>query len=41
LGDPRGFTAAKNMVNFKDKPIIDYWNQAHALSANIKSIRKL
>ena len=41
LGDPRGFTAAKNMVNFKEKPIIDYWNQAHALSANIKSIRKL
>jgi hypothetical protein len=41
LGDPKGFTAAKNMVQFNNKTIIDYWNQAHALSANIKSIRKL
>ncbi len=41
LGDSRGFSAAKNMVAFKDRPIIDYWNQAHALSSNVKSIRKL
>ncbi|MGZ3789238.1 MAG: multiheme c-type cytochrome [Bacteriovorax sp.] len=41
LGDPKGFTAAKNMVNFKDRPIIDYWNQVHAMSSEIKSVRKL
>lgn len=41
LGDARGFTAAKNMVQFNNKTIIDYWNQAYALSANVKSIRKL
>jgi ribosomal protein S27E len=41
LGDPRGFTAAKNMVNFKNDPIIDYWNKAHTFSQKVKSIRKL
>ena len=41
LGDAKGFSAAKNMVNFKNKPIIDYWNQVHALSENVKSVRKL
>ncbi|MFA6238201.1 MAG: multiheme c-type cytochrome [Bacteriovorax sp.] len=41
LNDPRGFTTAKNMVTFKNKPIIDYWNQIHALSSEIKSVRKL
>lgn len=41
LGDPKGFTAAKNMVTFKNKPIIDYWNQVHAMSSNVKSVRKL
>jgi hypothetical protein len=41
LGDPRGFSAAKNMIAFKSNPIIDYWNQAHALSSEVKSIRKL
>ena len=41
LGDPKGFSAAKNMVNFKNKPIIDYWNQVHALSESVKSVRKL
>ena len=41
LGDPKGFTNAKNMVNFKSRPIIDYWNQTHAMSANVKSVRKL
>ncbi len=41
LGDPKGFTAAKNMVSFKNKPIIDYWNQVHAMSSDVKSIRQL
>lgn len=41
LGDPKGFTAAKNMISFKNKPIIDYWNQIHALSSEVKSVRKL
>jgi Cytochrome c554 and c-prime len=41
LGDPKGFTNAKNMISFKSKPIIDYWNQAHALSSNVQSVRKL
>jgi hypothetical protein len=41
LGDPKGFTAAKNMVHFKKNTIIDYWNQAHALSSHVKSVRKL
>ena len=41
LNDPRGFTAAKNMVSFKNKPIIDYWNQIHAMSSSVKSVRKL
>lgn len=41
LGDPKGFTTAKNMVNFKAKPIIDYWNQVHAGSSEVKSVRKL
>lgn len=41
LGDPKGFTNAKNMVSFKNKPIIDYWNQVHAMSSNIKSVREL
>lgn len=41
LGDPRGFSAAKNMVNFKTRPIIDYWNQVHAMSSDVKSVRKL
>lgn len=41
LGDPKGFTAAKNMVSFKNKPIIDYWNQVHAMSSSVKSVRKL
>ena len=41
LNDPRGFQAAKNIVQFKDHPIIDYWNKAHALSSKIKSVRKL
>jgi Zn finger protein HypA/HybF involved in hydrogenase expression len=41
LGDNRGFQAPKNIVQFKDHPIIDYWNKAHALSSNVKSIRKL
>ncbi len=41
LGDPKGFSAAKNMVSFKNKPIIDYWNQIHALSSEVKSVRKL
>lgn len=40
LGEPKGFSSAKKMVQFQGKTIIDYWNQAHALSANIKSIRK-
>jgi hypothetical protein len=41
LGEIKGFTAAKNMVNFKNKPIIDYWNQIHAMSSDIKSVRQL
>lgn len=41
LGDPKGFTAAKNMITFKNKPVIDYWNQIHALSSEVKSVRKL
>ena len=41
LGDQRGFTAAKNMVQFQNKTIIDYWNQVHALSSDVKSIRAL
>ncbi|MDD4974745.1 MAG: multiheme c-type cytochrome [Bacteriovorax sp.] len=41
LGDPKGFTAAKNMVSFKAKPIIDYWNQIYAMSSDVKSVRKL
>jgi len=41
LGDPKGFTAAKNMVSFKNKPIIDYWNQVHSMSADVKSVRQL
>lgn len=41
LGDPKGFTAAKNMITFKQKPIIDYWNQVHALTSDVKSIRQL
>lgn len=41
LNDPKGFTAAKNMVSFKSKPIIDYWNQVHAMSQDVKSVRKL
>ncbi len=41
LDDPKGFTAAKNMVSFKEHPIIDYWNQVHAMSSDVKSVRKL
>lgn len=41
FGDPRGFSAAKNMINFKNKPVIDYWNQIHAISSNVSSVRKL
>jgi hypothetical protein len=41
LGDPKGFSAAKSMISFKGKPIIDYWNQIHALSSEVKSVRKL
>ena len=41
FNDPKGFTAPKNMVNFKNKPIIDYWNQVHALSSEVRSVRKL
>ncbi|MDO9183248.1 MAG: multiheme c-type cytochrome [Bacteriovorax sp.] len=41
LGDPKGFTAAKNMVSFKDRPIIDYWNKVHAMSSEVASVRKL
>lgn len=41
LGDPRGFSAAKNMITFKDRPIIDYWNQIRALSSDVKSARQL
>lgn len=40
LNDPKGFTAAKNMVTFKNKPIIDYWNNIHSMS-DVKSVRKL
>lgn len=39
--DPKGFTAAKNMVNFKKWPIIDYWNQIHTISASSVPVRKL
>lgn len=41
LNNPQGFNAAKNMIQFQDKTIIDYWNQAHELSSNVKSVRKL
>ena len=41
LGDPKGFTTAKNLVSFKTRPIIDYWNQIHAMSSNVQSVRKL
>jgi hypothetical protein len=41
LGDPKGFAAAKSLVSFKNKPIIDYWNQVRAMSSEVKSARKL
>ncbi|MBP9681736.1 MAG: hypothetical protein KBD76_10050 [Bacteriovorax sp.] len=41
LGEAKGFSAAKNMVSFKDRPIIDYWNQVHSLGPEVKSVRKL
>jgi hypothetical protein len=41
LNDPRGFTTAKNMVSFKNRPVIDYWNKVHEMSAGIASVRKL
>ena len=41
LGDPKGFSAAKSLVSFQNKPIIDYWNQIHSMSSEIKSVRKL
>jgi hypothetical protein len=41
LGDPKGFTTAKDLVTFKKKPIIDYWNEVHAMSSKVLSVRKL
>jgi hypothetical protein len=41
LDDPRGFTTSKNIIAFKDRPIIDYWNEAHALTSKVQSVRKL
>lgn len=41
LGDAKGFTTVKNMVTFKKKPLADYWKQVHALSSEVKSVRKL
>jgi hypothetical protein len=41
LGDPKGFQAAKNLITFKNKPIIDYWNQVYEIGSKIKSVRKL
>ncbi len=41
FGEAKGFTTAKGMINFKNRPIIDYWNQVHALSSEVTSVRKL
>lgn len=41
LDDPKGFTSTKNIVGFKDHAIIDYWNDAHAITAKVKSVRNL
>jgi nitrate/TMAO reductase-like tetraheme cytochrome c subunit len=41
LDDPKGFKNVKTLVQFKDHPIIDYWNKIHAESSKIKSVRKL
>lgn len=41
LNDQKGFNSAKTIVSFKDKPIIDYWNEAYAITSEVKSVRKL
>ena len=41
LGEAKGFMTAKSMINFKSRPVIDYWNQVYALSADVSSVRKL
>ncbi|MBC7713388.1 MAG: hypothetical protein H7177_08615 [Rhizobacter sp.] len=41
LNDPKGFTNQKNMVTFKHKPALNYWNEVKKFSNNIESVRKL
>jgi hypothetical protein len=41
LDDPKGFTTAKNIISFKNKPAAEYWNEVKKLTSDVKSIRKL
>ena len=41
LNDPKGYTNQKNMVTFKNKPAIDYWNEVKKLGAGVQTVRKL
>jgi len=41
LDDPRGFSTAKSIVGFKEKPITDYWMNAASLGKHVKSVRQL
>ena len=39
LNDPKGFSTVKDMVTFKKKPAIDYWNEVKKMGAHIPSVR--
>lgn len=39
LNDPRGFSTTQEMVKFKKKPLIDYWNEVKKLGTHLPSVR--
>lgn len=39
LNDPKGFSTTKDMVSFKKKPLIDYWDEVQKIGTNIPSVR--
>jgi Cytochrome c554 and c-prime len=41
LADPKGFSSQKDMVTFKTKSPLQYWNEVKKLGSHIESVRKL
>jgi nitrate reductase cytochrome c-type subunit len=41
LNDPKGYTTQKNMVTFKHRSALNYWNEVKKISSKIESVRKL